>query len=177
MEGYEVATMEEAAPRADIFVTCTGNIDVIRLEHMRAMKDRAIVCNIGHFDSEIQVASLRNFKWNNVKPQVDEIEFSDGKRIILLSEGRLVNLGNAMGHPSFVMSASFTNQTLAQMELWTKRGQYGLEVYTLPKHLDEKVALLHLAKVGAQLTKLTPEQAAYIGVPEHGPFKPELYRY
>jgi adenosylhomocysteinase len=177
MEGYEVATMEEAAPRADIFVTCTGNIDVIRLEHMRAMKDRAIVCNIGHFDSEIQVASLRNFKWNNVKPQVDEIEFSDGKRIILLSEGRLVNLGNAMGHPSFVMSASFTNQTLAQMELWTKQGQYKREVYTLPKHLDEKVASLHLAKVGAQLTKLTPEQAAYIGVPEQGPFKPELYRY
>jgi adenosylhomocysteinase len=177
MEGYEVATMEEAAPRADIFVTCTGNIDVIRLEHMRAMKDRAIVCNIGHFDSEIQVASLRNFKWNNVKPQVDEIEFSDGKRIILLSEGRLVNLGNAMGHPSFVMSASFTNQTLAQMELWTKQGQYKREVYTLPKHLDEKVASLHLAKVGAQLTKLTPEQAAYIGVPPQGPFKPELYRY
>jgi adenosylhomocysteinase len=177
MEGYEVATMEEAAPRADIFVTCTGNIDVIRLEHMRAMKDRAIVCNIGHFDSEIQVASLRNFRWNNVKPQVDEIEFPDGKRIILLSEGRLVNLGNAMGHPSFVMSASFTNQTLAQMELWTKQGQYKREVYTLPKHLDEKVASLHLAKVGAQLTKLTPEQAAYIGVPAQGPFKPELYRY
>jgi adenosylhomocysteinase len=177
MEGYEVATMEEAAPRADIFVTCTGNIDVIRLEHMRAMKDRAIVCNIGHFDSEIQVASLRNFKWNNVKPQVDEIEFSDGKRIILLSEGRLVNLGNAMGHPSFVMSASFTNQTLAQMELWTKQGQYKREVYTLPKHLDEKVASLHLDKVGAHLTKLTPEQAAYIGVPAQGPFKPELYRY
>ncbi len=177
MEGYEVATMEEAAPRADIFVTCTGNIDVIRLEHMRAMKDRAIVCNIGHFDSEIQVASLRNFRWNNVKPQVDEIEFPDGKRIILLSEGRLVNLGNAMGHPSFVMSASFTNQTLAQMELWTKQGQYGLEVYTLPKHLDEKVAFLHLAKVGAQLTKLTPEQASYIGVSQQGPFKPELYRY
>ena len=177
MEGYEVATMEEAAPRADIFVTCTGNIDVIRLEHMRAMKDRAIVCNIGHFNSEIQVASLRNFKWNNVKPQVDEIEFADGKRIILLSEGRLVNLGNAMGHPSFVMSASFTNQTLAQMELWTKQGQYKREVYTLPKHLDEKVASLHLAKVGAQLTKLTPEQAAYIGVPAQGPFKPELYRY
>jgi len=177
MEGYEVATMEEAAPRADIFVTCTGNIDVIRLEHMREMKDRAIVCNIGHFDSEIQVAALRNFKWNNVKPQVDEIEFSDGKRIILLSEGRLVNLGNAMGHPSFVMSASFTNQTLAQMELWTKQGQYGREVYTLPKHLDEKVASLHLAKVGAHLTKLTPEQASYIGVPQQGPFKPEQYRY
>jgi adenosylhomocysteinase len=177
MEGYEVATMEDAAPRADIFVTCTGNIDVIRLEHMRAMKDRAIVCNIGHFDSEIQVSALRNFRWNNVKPQVDEIEFSDGKRIILLSEGRLVNLGNAMGHPSFVMSASFTNQTLAQIELWTKQGQYQQGVYTLPKHLDEKVAALHLAKVGANLTKLTPEQAAYIGVPQSGPFKPEQYRY
>ncbi len=177
MEGYEVATMEEVAPRADIFVTCTGNIDVIRLEHMRAMKDRAIVCNIGHFDSEIQVAALRNFRWNNVKPQVDEIEFPDGKRIILLSEGRLVNLGNAMGHPSFVMSASFTNQTLAQMELWTKQGQYERGVYTLPKHLDEKVASLHLAKVGAHLTKLTPEQADYIGVPQAGPFKPDQYRY
>jgi adenosylhomocysteinase len=177
MEGYEVATMEEAAPRADIFVTCTGNIDVIRLEHMREMKDRAIVCNIGHFDSEIQVAALRNFKWNNVKPQVDEIAFPDGKRIILLSEGRLVNLGNAMGHPSFVMSASFTNQTLAQIELWTKQGQYERKVYTLPKHLDEKVAALHLAKVGAHLTQLTPEQANYIGVPQSGPFKPDLYRY
>ncbi len=177
MEGYEVATMEDAAPRADIFVTCTGNIDVIRLEHMRAMKDRAIVCNIGHFDSEIQVSALRNFRWNNVKPQVDEIEFSDGKRIILLSEGRLVNLGNAMGHPSFVMSASFTNQTLAQIELWTKQNQYQRGVYTLPKHLDEKVAALHLAKVGAHLTKLTPEQASYIGVPQSGPFKPDQYRY
>ncbi|QAY95898.1 adenosylhomocysteinase [Methylovirgula ligni] len=177
MEGYEVTTMEDAAPRADIFVTCTGNIDVIRLEHMRAMKDRAIVCNIGHFDSEIQVSALRNFRWNNVKPQVDEIEFSDGKRIILLSEGRLVNLGNAMGHPSFVMSASFTNQTLAQIELWTKQGEYQQGVYTLPKHLDEKVAALHLAKVGANLTKLTPEQANYIGVPQSGPFKPDQYRY
>ncbi len=177
MEGYEVTTMEDAAPRADIFVTCTGNIDVITVEHMRQMKDRAIVCNIGHFDSEIQVAALRNFKWQNVKPQVDEIEFPDGKRIILLSEGRLVNLGNAMGHPSFVMSASFTNQCMAQMELWTKQGHYGREVYTLPKHLDEKVAALHLAKVGAKLTKLTPEQARYIGVPETGPFKPDLYRY
>jgi adenosylhomocysteinase len=177
MEGYEVVTMEDAAPRADIFVTSTGNIDVIRLEHMRAMKDRAIVCNIGHFDSEIQVSSLRNFKWNNVKPQVDEIEFPDGKRIILLSEGRLVNLGNAMGHPSFVMSASFTNQTLAQIELWTKQGHYKREVYTLPKHLDEKVASLHLAKVGAHLTQLTPEQANYIGVPLQGPFKTEQYRY
>ena len=177
MEGYEVTTMEEAAPRADIFVTCTGNIDVIRIEHMREMHDRAIVCNIGHFDSEIQVAALRNFKWHNVKPQVDEIEFPDGKRIILLSEGRLVNLGNAMGHPSFVMSASFTNQCLAQIELWTKRGHYGHKVHVLPKHLDEKVASLHLGKVGARLTKLTPEQASYIGVPETGPFKPDLYRY
>jgi adenosylhomocysteinase len=177
MEGYEVTTMEEAAPRADIFVTCTGNIDVIKVDHMRQMKDRAIVCNIGHFDSEIQVAGLRNFKWHNVKPQVDEIEFSNGKRIILLSEGRLVNLGNAMGHPSFVMSASFTNQCLAQMELWTKRAHYGRKVHVLPKHLDEKVASLHLAKVGAKLTKLTPEQADYIGVPEAGPFKPDYYRY
>jgi adenosylhomocysteinase len=177
MEGYEVVTMEEAAPRADIFVTCTGNIDVITVDHMRAMKDRAIVCNIGHFDSEIQVAGLRNYKWHNVKPQVDEIEFSDGKRIILLSEGRLVNLGNATGHPSFVMSASFTNQTLAQMELWMKQGHYAKEVYTLPKHLDEKVAALHLAKVGAHLTKLSSEQSAYIGVPQAGPFKADHYRY
>jgi adenosylhomocysteinase len=177
MEGYEVVTMEDAAPRADIFVTCTGNIDVITVDHMRAMKDRAIVCNIGHFDSEIQVAGLRNFKWHNVKPQVDEIEFPDGHRIILLSEGRLVNLGNATGHPSFVMSASFTNQTLAQMELWTKQGHYARQVYTLPKHLDEKVAALHLAKVGAKLTRLSDEQATYIGVPQAGPFKPELYRY
>jgi adenosylhomocysteinase len=177
MEGYEVTTMEDAAPRADIFVTCTGNIDVIRIEHMRQMRDRAIVCNIGHFDSEIQVAALRNFKWHNVKPQVDEIEFPDGKRIILLSEGRLVNLGNAMGHPSFVMSASFTNQCLAQMELWTKRGEYARNVYVLPKHLDEKVASLHLGKVGAKLTKLTADQAKYIGVPETGPFKSDLYRY
>jgi adenosylhomocysteinase len=177
MEGYEVTTMEDAAPRADIFVTCTGNIDVITLDHMRAMRDRAIVCNIGHFDSEIQVASLRNFKWNNIKPQVDEIEFPNGNRIILLSEGRLVNLGNAMGHPSFVMSASFTNQTLAQIELFTKPGQYEKQVYTLPKHLDEKVASLHLAKVGAKLTQMRPDQAAYIGVPEAGPFKPDTYRY
>ncbi len=177
MEGYEVTTMDDAAPRADIFVTATGNKDVITLEHMRKMKDRAIVCNIGHFDSEIQVAALRNFKWHNVKPQVDEIEFPDGKRIILLSEGRLVNLGNAMGHPSFVMSASFTNQTLAQIELWTNQGKYEKKVYTLPKHLDEKVARLHLAKVGAKLTKLTPEQADYIGVPVEGPYKPEAYRY
>jgi len=177
MEGYEVTTMELAAPRADIFVTCTGDVDVITLDHMRAMKDRAIVCNIGHFDSEIQVAGLRNFKWHNVKPQVDEIEFPDGKRIILLSEGRLVNLGNATGHPSFVMSASFTNQTLAQIELWTKQGQYDRKVYTLPKHLDEKVAALHLDKIGVKLTKLTPVQAAYLGLPQTGPFKPDHYRY
>jgi adenosylhomocysteinase len=177
MEGYEVTTMEDAAPRADIFVTATGNRDVITLEHMRAMKDRAIVCNIGHFDNEIQVSALRNFKWTNIKPQVDEIEFPDGKRIILLSEGRLVNLGNATGHPSFVMSASFTNQTLAQIELFTNPGKYERKVYTLPKHLDEKVAMLHLEKVGAKLTKLTPEQAAYIGVSPDGPFKPDHYRY
>jgi adenosylhomocysteinase len=177
MEGYEVATMDDAAPRADLFVTATGNKDVITLEHMRAMKDRAIVCNIGHFDNEIQVSSLKNFKWQNIKPQVDEIEFPDGKRIILLSEGRLVNLGNAMGHPSFVMSASFTNQTLAQIELWTNEGKYERRVYTLPKHLDEKVARLHLDKIGAKLTKLRPDQAAYIGVNENGPFKPDHYRY
>jgi len=177
MEGYEVTTMEDAAPRADIFVTATGNVDVITIEHMRRMKDRAIVANIGHFDSEIQVAALRNFKWENVKPQVDEIEFPDGKRIILLSEGRLVNLGNAMGHPSFVMSASFTNQTIAQMELWTNPGKYEKEVYTLPKQLDEKVARLHLGKVGAKLTKLKPEQADYIGVPVEGPYKADTYRY
>jgi len=177
MEGYEVTTMEDAAPRADIFVTCTGDIDVITIDHMRVMKDRAIVANIGHFDSEIQVAALRNFKWHNVKPQVDEIEFPDGKRIILLSEGRLVNLGNATGHPSFVMSASFTNQTLAQMELWTKQGQYDRKVYTLPKQLDEKVAALHLEKIGVKLTKLTGAQAAYLGLPQNGPFKPDHYRY
>ena len=177
MEGYEVTTMEDAAPRADIFVTATGNKDVITLGHMRAMKDRAIVANIGHFDSEIQVAALRNFKWENVKPQVDEIEFPDGKRIILLSEGRLVNLGNAMGHPSFVMSASFTNQTIAQMELWTNPGKYEKKVYTLPKQLDERVARLHLGKVGAKLTKLKPEQADYIGVPVEGPYKADTYRY
>jgi adenosylhomocysteinase len=177
MEGYEVMTMEDAAPRADIFVTATGNVDVITIEHMRAMKDRAIVCNIGHFDSEIQVASLRNYKWSNVKPQVDEIEFPNGKRIILLSEGRLVNLGNATGHPSFVMSASFTNQTLAQIELYTKPGQYGRQVYTLPKRLDEKVASLHLEKIGAKLTKLNDKQSAYLGVAAAGPFKPEHYRY
>jgi adenosylhomocysteinase len=177
MEGYEVVTMEDAAPRADIFVTATGNKDVITIEHMRAMKDRAIVCNIGHFDNEIQVASLKNFKWDNIKPQVDEIEFPDGKRIILLSEGRLVNLGNAMGHPSFVMSASFTNQTLAQVELWTNQGKYENKVYVLPKHLDEKVAMLHLEKIGAKLSTLRPDQASYIGVKETGPFKPDHYRY
>ncbi|WP_072372879.1 adenosylhomocysteinase [Hyphomicrobium sp. NDB2Meth4] len=177
MEGYEVVTMEDAAPRADIFVTATGNKDVIKTEHMRAMKDRAIVANIGHFDNEIEVAGLKNFKWNNIKPQVDEIEFPDGKRIILLSEGRLVNLGNAMGHPSFVMSASFTNQTLAQIELWANAGKYEKKVYTLPKHLDEKVARLHLEKIGVQLTKLSPEQAAYIGVQQEGPFKSDHYRY
>ncbi|MCA3365133.1 MAG: adenosylhomocysteinase [Roseomonas sp.] len=177
MEGYQVVTMEQAAPMADIFVTATGNVDVITLDHMRAMKHRAIVCNIGHFDSEIQVASLRNYKWDNVKPQVDEIEFPDQKRIILLSEGRLVNLGNATGHPSFVMSASFTNQTLAQIELWTNTSKYERKVYTLPKHLDEKVAALHLAKVGATLTQLTAQQAGYIGVDAQGPFKAEQYRY
>ena len=177
MEGYEVTTMEDAAPRADIFVTATGNKDVITLDHMRAMKDRAIVANIGHFDNEIQVVSLRNFKWNNIKPQVDEITFPDGKRIILLSQGRLVNLGNAMGHPSFVMSASFTNQTLAQIELFTNQGKYEKKVYTLPKRLDEKVARLHLPKIGAKLTQLRPEQATYIGVSENGPFKSDHYRY
>ena len=177
MEGYEVTTMEEAAPRADIFVTATGNKDVITLDHMRAMKDRAIVANIGHFDNEIQVSALRNQKWTNIKPQVDEITFADGKRIILLSEGRLVNLGNAMGHPSFVMSASFTNQTLAQIELFSNAGKYERKVYTLPKQLDEKVARLHLAKIGAKLTELRPDQAAYIGAPQAGPFKPEHYRY
>jgi adenosylhomocysteinase len=177
MEGYEVITMDEAAPRADIFVTATGNVDVITLDHMRAMHDRAIVCNIGHFDSEIQVSSLRNYKWNNNKPQVDEIEFPDGKKLLLLSEGRLVNLGNATGHPSFVMSASFTNQTLAQVELWTKQGQYDKKVYTLPKHLDEKVAALHLGKIGVKLTKLTEQQSTYLGIAQKGPFKPDHYRY
>src|SRR6266478_4043664 len=179
MEGYEVVTMEDAAPRADIFVTATGNKDIITIEHMRAMKDRAIVCNIGHFDNEIQIAHLKNLKWNNIKPQVDEIEFPDGKRMILLSEGRLVNLGNAMGHPSFVMSASFTNQTLAQIELFAnnKDGKYQKKVYVLPKSLDEKVARLHLAKIGVKLTKLRPDQAEYIGVKPEGPFKPEHYRY
>ena len=162
---------------SDIFVTATGNLDVITVDHMRAMKDRAIVANIGHFDSEIQVSALRNLKWVNVKPQVDEIEFPDGKRIILLSEGRLVNLGNAMGHPSFVMSSSFTNQTLAQIELWTNPKKYEKKVYTLPKHLDEKVARLHLAKIGVKLTKMSDKQATYIGVPTDGPYKPDSYRY
>jgi adenosylhomocysteinase len=177
MEGYEVVTMEEAAPRADIFVTATGNMDVITLEHMRAMKNMAIVCNIGHFDSEIQIAALNNMKWTEIKPQVDEVEFPDGKKIIVLSKGRLVNLGNATGHPSFVMSASFTNQTLAQIELWTKSEKYGNDVYVLPKHLDEKVAALHLEKLGVKMTTLSEKQAAYIGVKQTGPFKPEHYRY
>ena len=177
MEGYEVITMEEAAPKGDIFVTATGNKDVITVDHMRAMHDRAIVCNIGHFDSEIQVGGLRNFVWHNVKPQVDEIEFPDGKRILLLAEGRLVNLGCATGHPSFVMSASFTNQVLAQIELWQHVGKYKNEVYVLPKHLDEKVAQLHLGRLDAHLTKLSDEQAAYIGIKSEGPYKPEHYRY
>jgi adenosylhomocysteinase len=178
MEGYEVVTMEEAATRGDIFVTATGNVDVITIDHMRAMKHRAIVCNIGHFDSEIQIESLRNLKWDNVKPQVDEVEFPDGKKLIVLSEGRLVNLGNATGHPSFVMSASFTNQVLAQIELWTApAGKYENKVYVLPRHLDEKVAALHLAKVGAKLTTLSRKQANYLGLNQNGPFKHELYRY
>jgi adenosylhomocysteinase len=178
MEGYQVITMNDAAPIGDIFVTATGNIDVITLDHMRQMKHRAIVCNIGHFDSEIQIESLRNYKWENVKPQVDEVVFPDGKRLIVLSEGRLVNLGNATGHPSFVMSASFTNQVLAQIELFNApAGKYERNVYTLPKELDEKVAALHLAKVGAVLTKLSPQQAEYIGVGVSGPYKHDLYRY
>jgi adenosylhomocysteinase len=177
MEGYEVATMEDSIKRADIFVTATGNKDIITVDHMRAMKDRAIVCNIGHFDNEIQVEGLRNMKWTNIKPQVDEIEFPGGNRIILLAEGRLVNLGCATGHPSFVMSASFTNQTLAQIELYTNPGKYENKVYVLPKHLDEKVAALHLEKVGAKLTKLSKEQADYIGVDVKGPFKKDEYRY
>ena len=177
MEGYEVVTMEDAAPRGDIFVTTTGNIDVITVDHMRAMKDRAIVCNIGHFDNEIEVAKLKNFKWNNIKPQVDEIEFPGGNRIILLAQGRLVNLGCATGHPSFVMSASFTNQTLAQIELWTRGDKYENKVYVLPKKLDEKVAMLHLEKLGAKLTKLRKDQADYIGVDVAGPFKTDAYRY
>ncbi|MAI49737.1 MAG: adenosylhomocysteinase [Rhodospirillaceae bacterium] len=177
MEGYEVVTMDEAASIGDIFVTTTGNIDVITIDHMRDMKDRAIVCNIGHFDSEIQIDSLRNYKWDNVKPQVDEVEFPDGKKLIVLAEGRLVNLGCATGHPSFVMSASFTNQVMAQLELWENSARYANEVYVLPKHLDEKVAALHLAKLGVQLTTLSAEQADYLGVASVGPYKPEHYRY
>ena len=177
MEGYEVVTMEQAAPKADIFVTATGNKDVITMDHMRDMKDRAIVCNIGHFDNEIQVSSLQNMNWSEIKPQVDEVEFPDGKRIIMLAKGRLVNLGCATGHPSFVMSASFTNQVLAQMELWNEGQSYDNKVYTLPRHLDEKVAALHLAKVGATLSQLNTDQAAYIGVEQQGPFKGDQYRY
>jgi len=177
MEGYQVVTMEDAAPVADIFVTATGNVDVITLDHMRLMKDRAIVCNIGHFDSEIQIAALNNYKWEEVKPQVDEVVFPDGKRLIVLAKGRLVNLGCATGHPSFVMSASFTNQVLAQIELWQNPAKYERKVYVLPKHLDEKVAALHLAKVGAKLTRLSDKQAAYLGLKQSGPFKPEHYRY
>ncbi|WP_374275245.1 adenosylhomocysteinase [Brevundimonas sp.] len=177
MEGYDVQTLDDVADKADIFVTATGNKDVITVDHMRAMRHNAIVCNIGHFDSEIQVAGLKNMVWDEIKPQVDHVEFPDGKRIILLSKGRLVNLGNATGHPSFVMSASFTNQTLAQIELWTNKDQYQNQVYVLPKHLDEKVAMLHLGKLGAKLTTLKADQAKYINVPVEGPFKPEHYRY
>jgi adenosylhomocysteinase len=177
MEGYEVVTMDDAASLGDIFVTTTGNIDVITIDHMREMKDRAIVCNIGHFDSEIQIEALRNYKWDNVKPQVDEVEFPDGKKLIVLAEGRLVNLGCATGHPSFVMSASFTNQVMAQLELWENSANYKNEVYVLPKHLDEKVAALHLAKLGVRLTKLTNEQADYLGLDTSGPYKPDHYRY
>ena len=177
MEGYEVTTMEDAAARGDIFVTATGNLDVITLDHMRQMKDRAIVCNIGHFDSEIQIGALQNYPWHEVKPQVDEVEFPDGKRLIVLAKGRLVNLGCATGHPSFVMSTSFSNQVLAQMELWSSSGKYENKVYTLPKYLDEKVAALHLGKLGVKLTKLSAEQAQYIGVSADGPFKSDHYRY
>jgi len=177
MEGYDVQTLDDVCDKADIFVTATGNKDVITVDHMRRMRNNAIVCNIGHFDSEIQVAGLKNFKWDEIKPQVDHIEFPGGNKIILLSQGRLVNLGNATGHPSFVMSASFTNQTLAQIELWTNKSKYENQVYVLPKHLDEKVAMLHLAKLGAKLTTLSKEQAAYISVPTEGPFKPDHYRY
>ncbi len=177
MDGYEVVTMEEAASKGDIFCTATGNKDVITLDHMRAMKDNAIVCNIGHFDAEIQIAALKNYRWENIKPQVDHVVFPDGKKIIVLSEGRLVNLGNATGHPSFVMSASFTNQTLAQIELWTNGAAYENRVYTLPKKLDEKVAFLHLAKLGVKLSTLSKDQADYIGVSSEGPFKPDHYRY
>jgi len=177
MEGFEVVTMDQAAPQADIFVTATGNVDIVTVDHMREMKDRAIVCNIGHFDSEIQINALKNFKWTNIKPQVDEVEFPDQKKIIVLSEGRLVNLGNATGHPSFVMSASFSNQTIAQIELWQNHANYERKVYVLPKHLDEKVASLHLKKVGATLTQMSQQQADYIGVIPQGPFKAESYRY
>ncbi|HWK45021.1 MAG TPA: adenosylhomocysteinase [Stellaceae bacterium] len=177
MEGYQVLTMEDAAPLGDIFVTATGNVDVITLDHMRVMKDRAIVCNIGHFDSEIQIGALRNYVWDEVKPQVDEVVFPDGKRLIVLAKGRLVNLGCGTGHPSFVMSASFTNQVLAQIELWTNHGKYENKVYVLPKHLDEKVAALHLAKLGVKLTKLTAQQQEYLGLEAAGPFKPDHYRY
>ena len=177
MEGYEVVTMDQAAGQGDVFVTATGNVDVITLDHMRAMKDLAIVCNIGHFDSEIQINALSNMQWTEIKPQVDQVDFPDGKRLIILAKGRLVNLGCATGHPSFVMSASFTNQVLAQIELWKNPGAYENKVYILPKHLDEKVASLHLKKVGAKLTPLSPKQAEYIGVPQQGPFKPDHYRY
>jgi adenosylhomocysteinase len=177
MEGYEVTTMDDAAPVADIFVTATGNVDVITLDHMRAMKDRAIVCNIGHFDSEIQIDALKNMTWEEVKPQVDEVVFADGKRLIVLAKGRLVNLGCATGHPSFVMSASFTNQVLAQLELWQNHKSYENKVYVLPKHLDEKVARLHLGKLGVKLTALTEKQATYLGLDAEGPFKPDHYRY
>jgi adenosylhomocysteinase len=177
MDGFEVVLLEDVVSTADIFITTTGNKDVIRIEHMREMKDMAIVGNIGHFDNEIQVAALKNHKWTNIKEQVDMIEMPSGNRLILLSEGRLLNLGNATGHPSFVMSASFTNQVLAQMELWTKGEEYKNEVYILPKQLDEKVARLHLDKIGVKLTELAKEQADYIGVPQEGPFKPEHYRY
>ena len=177
MEGYEVRTIEDSLTQADIYVTATGNKDVITVDHMRGMKNNAIVCNIGHFDSEIQISGLRNMKWDEIKPQVHHVEFPDGKKIIVLSEGRLVNLGNATGHPSFVMSASFTNQTLAQIELWTNAAAYAKQVYTLPKHLDEKVARLHLDKLGAKLTVLSKDQADYISVPRQGPFKPDHYRY
>jgi adenosylhomocysteinase len=177
MEGYQVTTMDEAAAQGDVFVTATGNIDVITIDHMRHMKDRAIVCNIGHFDSEIQIDALRNYPWEEVKPQVDEVVFPDGKRLIVLAKGRLVNLGCATGHPSFVMSASFTNQVLAQIELWTNHGKYENKVYVLPKHLDEKVAALHLDKLGVKLTTLNSAQADYLNLPRSGPFKPEHYRY
>jgi adenosylhomocysteinase len=177
MEGYQVVTMEEAAPVADIFVTATGNLNVITRAHMEAMKDQAIVCNIGHFDSEIDIASIRDLPWENIKPQVDHVIFPDGKRIIVLAEGRLVNLGCATGHPSFVMSNSFTNQVMAQIELWQNPGKYENKVYFLPKHLDEKVARLHLKKIGAHLTELTDEQCKYINVRKEGPYKPDYYRY